>query len=112
MLSSIAMIANFHSVLEKKQASLGNEVRKSEAESYYIKYISLVQQFFDNDSLEVSNAYFLIGVYFFEKKEWKRSLCCYLKSLNSRSLCLGKDSMGVSDCHFNIAIIYKKLLIS
>lgn len=53
----------------------------------------------------------MIGVYYFEKKDWKKSLCCYFKALYARSLKLGQDSMGASDCHYNIAIVYKKLRI-
>ncbi len=33
----------------------------------YVKYIQLIEKFNNKDSLEASNAYFLVGVYYFEQ---------------------------------------------
>jgi hypothetical protein len=43
--------------------AIGNEVA---CEKTYVKYVQLVEKFFLKDSLETSNAYYLIGVYYHE----------------------------------------------
>ena len=61
------------------------------------------------DSPESGNAYFQIGIYYFEHKAFTKSLVCFTKCLFMRKKDLGDQSMGVSDCHYNLAILYQKL---
>jgi hypothetical protein len=39
----------------------------------------------------------------------QKSLACFIKSLYIRKKELGSFSLGAADCHFNIAVLYKKL---
>ena len=55
-LSAYATIAAFYN-------SIGNQIK---CEFIYVKYVQLIEKFFGKDSLEASNCYFLIGIYYFE----------------------------------------------
>ena len=99
MLSSIATIAAFfNSIQHQKQC-----------ETVYVRYVKLTQDVYGNQSLEASNAYFMIGVYYFEIEHIQKSLGCFIKSLSIRKTKLGPHSIGIADCHYNMAILYKKL---
>ena len=56
VLQSFGLMASFYN-------AIGMQVQ---CEKAYVRYIQLVEQFFNNDSLETSNAYFLVGLYYFE----------------------------------------------
>jgi hypothetical protein len=43
--------------------SLGNQ---NKCERSYVIYVSLIEDFYDKQSLEVSNAYYLMGIYYSE----------------------------------------------
>ena len=75
------------------------------AESCYILYTKLIEMNFGADSLEASNCYFLVGVFYLENRYLKRSIACFMKSKDVRTQNLGYDHLSVSDCHFNIAFI-------
>ncbi len=56
MLSAYATIAAFYN-------AIGNQIR---CEMVYVKYVQWIEKFFGKDSLEASNCYFLVGLYYFE----------------------------------------------
>lgn len=56
MLSAMGMIASFYNCLG----------RQKNCEEVYVKYVSLIEEFYERDSVEAGNAYFMIGVYYFE----------------------------------------------
>ncbi len=58
MLSALATIASFYN-------AVGNQVR---CEMVYVKYVQWIEKFFGKDSLEASNCYFLVGIYYFEQE--------------------------------------------
>lgn len=58
MLSALGLIASFY-----------NSMGWSEyCERVYRDYIELVEEFYDPNSVESSNAYFMVGVYYFEQE--------------------------------------------
>ena len=57
MLQFYALVAAFHD-------AIGNQKR---CEAAYVQYILLTEQLYSSISLESSNAYFLVGVYYFEQ---------------------------------------------
>lgn len=56
MLSVLAILASFYNSLGMQRQS----------ESVYAEYIMRVEEFHEPNSLEVGNAYFMVGVYYFE----------------------------------------------
>ena len=99
VLTSLAMIAGFYN-------SLGQH---AECEKVYVKYMTYIEDFYQKDSLESGNAYFMMGVYYLEQNQHQKSLACFLKALYIRKKDLGPYSLGAADCHYNMAILYKKL---
>jgi tetratricopeptide (TPR) repeat protein len=78
-------------------------------EKMLVKYISRIEEFYQKDSLEAGNAYFLMAIYYFEQNQLQKSLACYMKTLYIRKKDLGPESLGAADVHFNMGILYKKL---
>jgi len=99
MLSAMGLIASFYNCL-------GYQLQ---CEHVYVKYVSVIEEFYERESVEAGNAYFMIGVYYFEQEQFQKSLACFIKALYIRKKELGALSLGAADCHFNIGIIYKKL---
>ena len=73
----------------------------------YVKYIQLIEKFSSKDSVEASNAYFLVGVYYFEQQLLHKAVACFQKSLQIRQKKLGSGHASCSDCLLNLGIIYK-----
>jgi tetratricopeptide (TPR) repeat protein len=99
MLSAMAMVASFYNCLGYQK----------HCEQVYVRYVTLVEDFYEKDSVEAGNAYFMIGVYYFEQEQLQKSLACFIKTLYIRKVKLGQNSLGCADCHYNMAILYKKL---
>jgi len=57
MLSALGTIAAFYN-------AIGNQNR---CEKSYVSYVRYVEQFYGSQSLESSNCYFLVGLYYFEE---------------------------------------------
>ena len=53
-----------HSIVASFYNSVNNQ---KGCEKSYVKYIQLIEKFYYQDSLEASNAYFMVGVYYFEE---------------------------------------------
>lgn len=78
-------------------------------EAGYANYVHLIEKFYFKDSLETSNAYFLVGCYYFERGTLNKSAACFMKSLAVRQYKLGETHKACADCLLNLGIIYKKL---
>lgn len=100
MLSALATIAAFYN-------AVGNQVKCEEA---YVRYVRWIEQFYGADSLEASNCYFLVGLYYFEEQQLQKSLACFIKALFVRTKELGGESHpACADCLLNMGILYKRL---
>lgn len=58
MLSALATIAAFYNAIGIQ----------SKCEKVYVNYVRWIEQFYGAQSLEASNCYFLVGLYYFEKQ--------------------------------------------
>jgi hypothetical protein len=56
VLSSYGLLASFYNSIDHQKR----------CESTYVKYIQITEQLYSRDSIEASNAYFLVGVYYSE----------------------------------------------
>jgi len=99
MLSAMALMASFYNCLGYQ----------TQCEEVYVEYVGLIEEFYDKDSHEAGNSYFMIGVYYFEQEQLQKSLACFIKALYIRKKDLGEMSLGAADCHYNMGILYKKL---
>ena len=75
------------------------------AEAAYILYIKLVEINYGIESLEASNCYFLMGVFYLENKYSKRSMACFQLSKKLRIQKLGFQHGSVADCYYNIGVL-------
>lgn len=76
----------------------------------YVKYVQWIEKFFGKDSLEASNCYFLVGLYYFDQEFFQKSLACFIKALYIRTRELGGENHpACADCYLNMGILYKKL---
>ena len=78
-----------------------------QCEKAYVRYVQIVESFFTSDSLETSNAYFLVGVYYFEQNMTHKSIACLRKALAIREVKFGPMHISCSDCLLNLGILYK-----
>ena len=87
--------------------ALGNQ---SKTEKCYFMYIKMIEKFYSPTSLEVSNAFFLMGVYYSEKGPnfIHKSIACFGKSLAIREKKFGNSDSSCADCLVNMGILYKK----
>ena len=97
VLQSFGLMAAFYN-------AIGMQVQ---CEKAYVRYIQLVEQFFSNDSLETSNAYFLVGLYYFEQNLSHKSIACFRKALAIREAKFKPMHISCSDCLMNLGILYK-----
>ena len=70
------MLASFHN-------ALGNQ---NKCERAYVMYVNLIEEFYSKDSLEASNAYYLMGIYYHEQGPslTHKAIACFGKSLHIR----------------------------
>ena len=77
-------------------------------ELIYVKYLKLVENNFGSNTLEISNCYFLIGVFYLQHKYHSKALACFKKSLEIRLGKLGEKHESISDCWYNMGVVYKQ----
>ena len=56
MLTSLGLVASFYNCLGMTR----------QCEDAYAEYITRIEEFYDPNSAESGNAYFMVGVYYFE----------------------------------------------
>ena len=76
------------------------------AEKVYIFYLELVESNYGINCLEMSNCYYLIGVFYLENNYLKKAITCFRRSSEIRKDKLGPEHLTVSDCYYNMAIGY------
>jgi len=104
--SDIKRILHMHGIIAAMYKMLENQV---EAEKTYAKYCKIVEKLFGIQSVEASNCYYYIGIYYYEEQQYEKALICMKKALFNRTKELGSKHVSCGDCHLNIGIIYKRL---
>ena len=75
--------------------------QQKKAEGLLVKFVQVTEAKFGG--LEVANAYYLAGVFYFELRQMTKAVACFERSLGERKV----GSAGQSDCLFNLGLIYK-----
>ncbi len=104
--SDFKRILHMHGIIAAFYKQLENQV---ECEKTYAKYCKIVEKLFGIQTVETSNCYYYIGIYYYEEQQYEKALICMKKSLFNRARELGERHIACGDCHFNIGIIYKRL---
>jgi hypothetical protein len=63
-------VTEFRTLLQfySMQASFYNAIgHQRRCEASYVKYVQLVEEVYQRESIEASNAYFLVGVFYYEQ---------------------------------------------
>lgn len=76
------------------------------AERCYILYTKLIEANYGIDSMEVSNCYFMLSIFYIENNYLRKAMACISKCLKLRTNELGYDHLSLGDCYHNIGIIY------
>jgi len=103
---SIRKILNVYGVIGAMYKLLENQ---AETERVYVKYCRIVEKVFGLKSIEASDCYFYIGVYYYEEGFYDKALICMQKALYNRKELLGITDLSCADCHFNIGMVYKRM---
>ena len=109
--NEIRIILQAYSVMAAIYSACGNEVQ---CEKIYVKYIQLIEKYFNSDSLETSNAYYLVGVYYYEQQLSHKAVACFSKALAIRQKVFSKAPgqrvmhSSCADCLLNLGIMYKQ----
>lgn len=76
------------------------------AEDIYITYIQIIEQNYGLTSLETSNCYYLVGLFYLENNYLKKAMACMKKALEIRIGQVGANHSSISDCYYNIGLIF------
>ena len=75
------------------------------SESCYVLYAKLIEINYGFDSLEASNCYFLISVFYLENKFLRKAMACVRQAQAIREKRLGYKTVMVADCLYNSGVI-------
>jgi tetratricopeptide (TPR) repeat protein len=78
-------------------------------EKIYLQYTKVIEMQFGLNSLETSNAYFLIGLFYQEQVYPARAIACFRRAMEIRIEGLGSEHETVADCLYNIGLVYKQI---
>ena len=76
------------------------------AEEIYIVYIQMIEQNYGVQSLEASNCYYLVGLFYLENSYLKKAMACMKRALEIRVSHVGANHSSISDCYYNIGVIF------
>jgi len=76
------------------------------AEEIYIVYVQMIEQNYGLLSLEASNCYYLLGIFYLENSYLKKAMACMKKALEIRQGQVGSNHTSISDCYYNIGLIF------
>ena len=93
-----------YSVLGALLCACGDTIN---AEKMYVQYTKLFEVYLNSDSLETSNCYFMLGLFYKNQGLLQKSLAAFRKSLEVRIQHFGESHETVADCYFNIGLLYK-----
>ncbi|CAG9315303.1 unnamed protein product [Blepharisma stoltei] len=77
------------------------------AEKMYVQYIKLIELHLGRSSLETSNAYFMLGLFYQNQKLISKSIMSFTVSHEIRIENLGDSHETVADCEYNLALLNK-----
>ena len=75
-------------------------------EEVYVIYIQMIELNYGLVSLETSNCYYLVGIFYLENSYLKKAMACMKKTLDIRMKSLGQNHPAVADCYYNIGLIF------
>jgi tetratricopeptide (TPR) repeat protein len=75
-------------------------------EEVYVIYTQMVEQNYGLLSVEASNCYYLIGLFYLENSYLKKAMACMKKALEIRLNEVAETHSSISDCYYNIGLIY------
>jgi tetratricopeptide (TPR) repeat protein len=78
------------------------------AEKMYVQYTKLISFHIGPASLESSNCYFMLGLFYQEQKLIEKSIAAFKKSEDIRIETLGDEHESVADCQYNLGLLFKK----
>lgn len=73
----------------------------------YQKYVTLIESVYDFQSIEATNAYFMVGVYYDEQEQYEKSLACFVKTLFLLGQLKKEETTAAADCHYNMGSVFK-----
>ena len=94
------------SVLACFAALFYNVGQLKSTEEVYIIYIQMIEQNYGVQSLETSNCYYLVGIFYLENSYLKKAMACMKRALEIRLAHVGPNHSSISDCYFNIGTIF------
>ena len=94
-----------YSTLGTLFSSCGDNIN---SEKLYVQYCKLIILHIGPGSLEASNCYFMMGLFYQEQKLLEKSIAAFKKSEDIRIESLGEDHESVSDCEYNLGLLFKK----
>jgi hypothetical protein len=75
-------------------------------EEVYVIYIQMIEQNYGLMSLETSNCYYLVGIFYLENAYLKKAMACMKKALEIRVSHVGQEHPCVADCFYSIGMIF------
>lgn len=78
------------------------------SEKMYVQYCKLIILHIGPGSLEASNCYFMIGLFYQEQKMIEKSIAAFRKCEDIRIEVLGDEHETIADCEYNLGLLYKR----
>lgn len=78
------------------------------AEKLYVQYCKLIILNIGPGSLEASNCYFMIGLFYQEQKLLEKAIASFKKSEDIRIEAFGEDHECISDTQYNLGLLFKR----
>ncbi|CAD8122307.1 unnamed protein product [Paramecium sonneborni] len=78
-----------------------------QCEQAYVEYTLMIEKCYGEESNQTGNAYFLVGTFYLQHKHYTQALACFKRALNIRSN-FNPNMESVSDCWYNMGVIYKQ----
>ncbi|OMJ91242.1 hypothetical protein SteCoe_6218 [Stentor coeruleus] len=77
-------------------------------EKMYVQYCKLIILHLGPASLEASNCYFMMGLFYQEQKLLEKSIAAFKKSEDIRIEVFGENHESISDCEYNLGLLFKR----
>ena len=78
------------------------------SEKQYVQYCKLIMLHIGPGSLEASNCYFMLGLFYQEQKLLEKSIASFQKAEDIRIESLGEEHETVADCEYNLGLLFKR----
>ena len=70
-----------------------------------MKYIELIENHYGHDSIMSSNAYYVLGSFYYKRGLLKKPLKCFRHAYEMRKSILGEEHSATADCMLNILVV-------